>query len=263
MKRTGNTILITGGGSGIGRGLAEAFHAAGNEVIISGRTKSKLDEVVAANPGIHGLTVDMADRKSIADFAETLARKFPQLNVLINNAGVMQNESLKKPLGDIAYETMAINLLGPMQLTSLLLDTLARNDSPVVMTVTSGLAYMPLFMTPSYCASKAAVHSYTQSLRVQLEGSPVEVLELVPPYVQTSLMGSRQANDPNAMPLGDFINEVMEILSQNPTPSEICVKRVAMQRESSYGGKAKYDETFARFTAAMREARASEVAALT
>jgi len=258
MKTTGNTILITGGGSGIGRGLAEAFHALGNHVIIAGRGQSRLDETTDANPGMRSLTVDMADAASIGAFAAQVPQDYPQLNVLINMAGIMKNEKLldqKEPLADMEA-TVATNLLGPIRLTAALLPALLRQPCATVMNVTSGLAFVPLAMTPTYGATKAAIHSYTQSLRYQLQDTMVQVLELVPPYVQTGLMGDRQANDPAAMPLADFIAETMSILTASPEATEICVERVKPLRFAEAGGG--YDGFFKKFNDTMSAARAGE-----
>lgn len=259
MKMTGNTILITGGGSGIGRGLAEAFHALGNQVIISGRRQNVLDEVTAANPGMKALTVDMADGASIQAFAAKVAAENPALNVLVNMAGIMVNENLQtqtEPL-DVMEATVATNLVGPMRLTAALLPTLRNQPNPVVMTVTSGLAYVPLAMTPTYCATKAAIHSYTESLRYQLKDTPVQVIELIPPYVQTTLMGERQASDPNAMPLKDYIDETIALLTDNPDAAEIVVERVKAQRFAAASGN--YDGFYQKFNDAMMAARGAEM----
>ena len=258
MKTTGNTILITGGGSGIGRGLAEAFHALGNHVIIAGRGQSRLDETTDANPGMKSLAVDMADAASIGVFAAQVTQDYPQLNVLINMAGIMKNEKLldqKEPLADMEA-TVATNLLGPIRLTAALLPALLRQPCATVMNVTSGLAFVPLAMTPTYGATKAAIHSYTQSLRYQLQDTSVEVLELIPPYVQTGLMGDRQANDPAAMPLADYISETMSILTNSPEATEICVERVKPLRSAEAGGG--YDGFYKNFNDAMSAARAGE-----
>jgi uncharacterized oxidoreductase len=244
MKTTGNTILITGGGSGIGRGLAEAFHKLGNTVIIAGRRESVLRATVEANPGMEFLTLDTSKAESIAKAAAELKVRFPKLNVLINNAGIMKPENLLDASAgfEAAEETVTTNLLAPMWVTGALLPLLQAQDASVVMTVTSGLAYVPLAMTPTYCATKAAIHSWTQSLRFQLRKTKVEVLELVPPYVQTELMGEHQASDPRAMPLAEFIAEVMEILKTQPEAKEICVKRVHPLRYAAEAGREKYDE---------------------
>ncbi|MES2658566.1 MAG: SDR family oxidoreductase [Verrucomicrobiota bacterium] len=246
MKTTNNTILITGGGSGIGRALAEAFHTLGNQVIISGRSRKTLDETIAANPGMKSLTVDMTDAASIRDFAEKLEGEYPSLNVLINNAGIMRPENLLSADLDTAdaEATILTNLLGPIRLTSALLPLLRKQPHATVMNVTSGLAFIPLAATPTYSATKAAVHSYTESLRHQLRETKVEVLELAPPYVATELMGEQQAADPRAMPLGEFISEVMDILTNKPEATEILVKRVEQLRYSFVGGTEKYTEVF-------------------
>lgn len=256
MKTTDNTILITGGGSGIGRGLAEAFHALGNQVIISGRGQKALDETTAANPGMKSLTVDMTDAASIRSFAARLENEYPSLNVLINNAGIMRGESLLDPKQNSAdaEATIATNLLGPIRLTSALLPLLQKQAAATVMSVSSGLAFVPLALTPTYCATKAAIHSYTQSLRYQLKDTQVEVLELVPPYVQTTLMGDHQARDPRAMPLDEFIAEVMEIIKTQPDATEICVQRVEPLRFAAEAGREKAVQFFQQFNDTMSAA---------
>ncbi len=258
MKTTDNTILITGGGSGIGRGLAEAFHALGNQVIIAGRGQKRLDETTAANPGMKALTADIADADSIRALAAQVTQGYPEFKVLINMAGVMKNEKLRdqaEALDDMEA-TVATNLLGPIRLTAALLPALLKQPRSTVINVSSGLAFVPLAMTPTYCATKAAIHSYTQSLRYQLRDTSVEVLELIPPYVQTGLMGDRQANDPRAMPLDEYLAEVMSILQAEPTPPEICVERVKPLRFAEANGG--YEGFFKTFNDAMSAARAGE-----
>lgn len=255
MKTTGNTILITGGGSGIGRGLAEAFHRLGNQVIIAGRGQKTLDETTTANPGMKSLTLDISDPKSIQSFAAQVTKDYPSLNVLINMAGIMQPEDLlEKPDGlSTAEKTITTNLLGPIRLTSPLLPLLRKQPRATIMNVSSGLAFVPLAMTPTYCATKAAIHSYTQSLRYQLKTTNVEVIELVPPYVQTTLMGDQQADDPKAMPLEEFIDEVMSILKSQPDVQEVCVKKVYPLRFSAEHGQQKYEEFFEQFNDSMHK----------
>src|SRR6266478_2210843 len=208
MKTKDNTILITGGGSGIGHGLAEAFHRLGNQVIIAGRGQKSLDETTAANPGMKSLALNVSDPKSIQSFAAQVTKDYPPLNVLINNAGMMRPENLLEQPNDLsdAETTIATNLLGPIRLTAALLPLLQKQPRATIMNVSSGLAFVPLAMTPTYCTTKAAIHSYTQSLRYQLKATNIEVIELIPPYVATTLMGDQQANDPNAMPLDEFID---------------------------------------------------------
>jgi len=242
MKTTGNTILITGGGSGIGRGLAAAFHTLGNHVIIAGRRKRALDETTAANPGMSSLTLDVEDPANIRSFAAQLAARYPAVNVLINNAGVMRMERLQARQEDLsgAEAIVATNLLGPIRLTAALLPALQKQPYSAVMNVSSGLAFVPLALTPTYCATKAAIHSYTQSLRYQLQGSTTAVLELIPPYVATDLLDG--ASDPRAMPLDVFIAEVMEILKTQPAAVEICVGRVKPLRFAAESGH--FDSVF-------------------
>ncbi len=253
MKITGNTILITGGGSGIGRGLAEAFHKLGNKVIIAGRRKQVLDDTVAANPGMASEILNIEDAASIRSFAQKLTSDFPALNVVINNAGIMRPENLLAPPAEVADAEAIIttNLLGPIRLTAALLPHFLKQPHATIMTVSSGLAFVPLALTPTYCATKAAIHSYTESLRYQLKSTSVEVLELAPPYVQTELMGAGQAADPRAMPLKDYLAETIEILKTQPNATEVLVERVKPLRFAEQNGKEKYDAFFQQFNDAM------------
>ncbi len=237
MKMTGNTILVTGGGTGIGRGLAEAFHNLGNKVIVTGRRKSALDATIAANPGMDAMTLDVADPQSIAAFATNVAGLHPDLNVVIHNAGIMRPENLLATPVEIAdaEATIATNLLGPIRLTAALLPHLRAQKSAAIMTVSSGLAFLPLAMTPTYSATKAAIHSYSQSLRYQLRDTSVRVFEIAPPYVQTELMGAGQASDPRAMPLQEFLDETIALIAKNPAGGEILVERVKPLRFAERG----------------------------
>ena len=251
MKMTGQTVLVTGGGSGIGRALAEAFHGFGNQVIIAGRRREVLEEVTRANPGMKAATLDVQDAAKVEQFAAEIARDYPALSVLINNAGVMKAENLLAQDQAVVEATITTNLLAPIRLTSALLPLLRRQAEATVINVTSGLAYTPLAMAPTYCATKAAMHSYSESLRWQLRQTPVEVLELAPPYVQTELMGPGQAADPRAMPLGEFISEVMSILTNQPEAREILVERVRPLRFAAERGAAGYEEFFRQFNGSM------------
>ncbi len=251
MNMTGNTILITGGGSGIGRALAEAFHKLGNTVVIAGRRQSVLDETTKANPGMKSATLDIESADAIRAFGTKIAKEYPALNVVIHNAGIMRPENLLEQPEDLkdAEATITTNLLGPIRLTAALLPQLKKQPAATIMTVSSGLAYLPMALTPTYCATKAAIHSYSLTLRYQLRGTKIEVLELVPPYVQTELMGSRQANDPRAMPLKDFIEETMKILREQPEAKEILVERVLPLRYAEKSGH--FDQAFQQFNDAM------------
>ena len=249
MQLQANTILITGGGSGIGRALALAFHQAGNTVIIAGRRQDALDAVAAEHPGIHTAVLDIEDGAAIAPFATRLIARFPQLNAVIHNAGIMRPENLRAGGLETAEHTIATNLLGPIRLNDALLPHLLAQSAATIMTVSSGLAFLPLAATPTYSATKAAIHAYTMALRYQLKDSAVEVLELAPPYVQTELMGEQQAVDPRAMPLDEFISEVMALIAAGAEHGEILVERVKPLRHAEAGGD--YHGVFARFNAAM------------
>jgi uncharacterized oxidoreductase len=251
MNLTGNAILITGGGTGIGRGLAEQLHALGNHVVIAGRRQKALDDATAANPGMKSIVLDIQDPAAIRSFAQRLIREFPTLNVLINNAGIMRGEKFLDQQPDLAdaEAIVATNLLGPIRMTAALLPHLSRQPRATILNVSSGLAFVPMAVTPTYCATKAAIHSYTLSLRRQLRGTSIEVLELIPPYVATHLMGG--ADDPMAMPLDEFIAEAMEILKTAPTPQEICVKKVQGLYKAAECGK--FGVMFERLNAAITD----------
>ena len=210
MKLTGNTIFITGGGSGIGRGLAEAFHARGNTVIISGRRRANLDEVVAANPGMAAVEFDIKDPASISAVAARLIADYPDLNVLINNAGIMQVDQAGGPVDDkLLVDTISTNLIGSIRMTSALVEHLKGKDDAIIAYTSSVLGFVPL-AAAVYSATKAAIHSYALSQRFLLKESGVRVLEIAPPWVRTDLMNSREAEE--AMPLDQFIAETMAVL---------------------------------------------------
>lgn len=242
IKITGNTILITGGTSGIGLGLARRFHAEGNKVIIAGRRESLLDKITAEHPGMDAAVLDVSDPTKIARFAEAVIGSHRELNVVINNAGIMLPEDLTEAGHlTVAEATVATNLLGPLRLLAEFVPMLVDRADGVVMNVSSGLAFVPLPVTPTYSATKAAIHSYTQSLRVQLAGTGVQVLELIPPAVQTDLMG--QNDSERAMPLEAFLDEVMDILRNRPEAVEICVDNVMFLRTAEATGR--HDEILA------------------
>lgn len=244
MKLEGNTILITGATSGIGRGLAEAFHKLGNKVIIAGRRQNLIDEITAANPGMEGLQLDVQDAAAVSKFTENVAKKYPQLNVLINNAGIAKFESWSDDKVDLEIVRSIIhtNITSVIQLTAELLPLLRKQKNATMITTTSGLAFVPLTAAPTYSASKAFLHSWLQSVRSQLNGA-VEVLELAPPYVATELGGQAQAEDPRAMPLDEYVAEVISILKSNDTADgEILVERVKSFKQAVTNEK--YGPTF-------------------
>ena len=244
MKTSGNTILITGGGSGIGRGLAEALHALGNQVIIAGRRQHMLDEVTAAHPGMVSVNLDAADPEAIRAASQEITVNYPALNVLINNAGINQVEDLKNPQAGLADAEAIIttNLLGPIRLTAALLPHLQRQSQAAIINVSSGLALVPLPVQPTYSSTKAAIHSYTQSLRVQLQGTSVEVIELIPPGVQTEMTPRNSKVAAYNMPLEAYIEEVMSIVQSQPTPAEVCVENVKFLRFAEANGT--YEQAF-------------------
>lgn len=225
MKRTGNTILITGGGSGIGEALAHRFHDLGNTVIIAGRRQDALDKAVEGRADMHAVTLDVEDPAAIRAFAKTVVDRFPALNVLINNAGIMRRETVDtaRDLAD-AEAMITTNVLGPIRLIDALVDHLVARPDSVIVNVTSGLSFVPLVVAPTYSATKAAVHSYTVALREVLKGR-VEVIELAPPGVQTELTPG-QATRPGYQPLEGFADEVLALFDARPTPAEILVQRV-------------------------------------
>jgi uncharacterized oxidoreductase len=252
MKNSGNTILITGGGSGIGEALAHRFHDAGNVVIIAGRRQDALDAAAAGRPNIHTMTLDVESAEGVADFAARVLASFPALNVLINNAGIMRFEALDhaRDLSD-AEATITTNLLGPIRLTNALIDHLVAQPDAAIVNVTSGLAFIPLVDTPTYNATKAAIHSYTVAMRDALNGK-VEVIELAPPAVQTGLTLGQESRE-GYQPLDEFADEVMALFTQQPTPPEILVQRVAFLRNAEREGR--FDETFQQLNQFARQVR--------
>lgn len=241
MKTTGNTIFMTGGTSGIGLELARRFRDLGNTVIISGRRKDLLDRI-AAEDGIDGIALDVADPDSIAAAFETVTTKYPDLNVVVTMAGIMLAEDLHDPAHLTASEQVVdINLLGTIRTITAFTPHLLKQTDPVIVTVSSGLAFIPLVMTPTYNATKAAVHSYSQSLRIQLADAGVQVIELVPPAVQTGLLNGTP--DPSWMPLDEYVDEAVSLLQQHPDADEILVDRVRFLRDAERENR--YDQTVA------------------
>jgi uncharacterized oxidoreductase len=218
MKMQGNTIFITGGTSGIGKGLAEAFHRLGNQVVISGRREDRLQSISRANPGMKHFGLDVMDRASVQDAARKVIEQFPALNVLVNNSGIQRRHSFSDgaALNDAAMAAeIQTNLLGLIRVTAEFLPHLKKQTGATVLNVSSGLAFIPIPAFPVYCATKAAVHSFTLTLRQQLKNSGVKVIELIPPYVATELGGGvpAPAGALHQMPLDAFIAETMKELA--------------------------------------------------
>jgi len=222
MKLTNNTIFITGGTSGIGHALAEALYKKGNKVIIAGRRRKHLEEITTSNPGMFAIELDMEDPASIESAAKKLIAEHPDLNVLINNAGIMLPDQAGGQQNDAQLmSTLNTNLAGPIRMTSALIEHLKTKDDAVVAYTSSVLAFVPLALTAVYSASKAALHSYVLSQRFMLRDTSVRVLEIAPPWVRTDLMNSREAEQ--AMPLGQFIDETMAVLGTDA--DEILVEQ--------------------------------------
>jgi uncharacterized oxidoreductase len=232
MDINGNTIFIPGSTSGIGEALAIALHHAGNTVIVGGRRQAELDRIAAAHPGIDTVALDTADPASITTAARVVLDRHPDLNVLVTMAGVMRIEdwtSADSGFADSAENVITTNVLGPIRLIAAFIDHLRAQPDSTIMTVSSGLAFAPLRVTPSYNASKAAIHMLSETLRLQLAGTSVRVVELVPPAVQTDLLPG-QRDSSVALPLADFVDEVLSLIGSRPDAEEILVERVKFLR---------------------------------
>lgn len=237
MRINGNTIFIPGATSGIGLALAVRLHEAGNTVIVGGRRTELLAQIAAQHPGIGTVRIDTTDAGSIAAARAEVIARHPELNVLIPMAGIMRLEDWTSPEGvlESAEATVTTNLLGPIRLISAFLPHLLARTDATIMTVSSGLAFAPLRVTPTYNATKAAIHMLSETLRLQLADTSVRMLELVPPSVQTELMPGHQ-EDPYAMPLGQYIDETMSLLEAEPEEGEILVERVNFLRYGEVRG---------------------------
>ncbi|HEY1398337.1 SDR family oxidoreductase [Roseateles sp.] len=246
MKLTGNTLLVTGGTGGIGRALAEALHDRGNRVIVTGRRQELLDEMSAARPGLVGLALDVDDPASLARLKSTLQAQFPDLNVVIANAGISRTEDMTCDdwTADDAEAIVQTNILGVVRVAAAVLPLLKGKADAAFLATSSALAFVPRADFPTYCASKAFLHSWLQSLRHQMRHAPIEVLELSPPYVQTTLTGAQQASDPRAMPLTDYVAEVLQLLEEGRTPrGEVLLDRDLPRRWAERDGR--YETLFA------------------
>lgn len=254
MKPHGNTILITGGGSGIGEALAHRFHDIGNKVIVAGRRADVLEKAIAGRPNMAAMTIDVDSAKGIEDFARRVLADHLELNVLINNAGIMRYEDIGvgRNLED-AEAQIVTNLLGPIRLIDALVDHLVRQPDAAIVNVTSGLAFVPLVATATYSATKAALHSYTVSLREALRDK-VEVIELAPPAVKTDLTpGQRDAA--GYMPLQDFVDETMALFVRQPTPKEVLVDAVKFLRNAE--AESRFDATVTQIGEFVAQSRAA------
>ncbi|WP_315637699.1 MULTISPECIES: SDR family NAD(P)-dependent oxidoreductase [Microbacterium] len=244
MDITGNTIFIPGATSGIGLALALRLQERGNTVIVGGRREDRLAAIAAEHPGLRTVRIDTTDPGSIDEAAAAVLIAHPTLNVLITMAGIMRAEDWTTPAGFLstAEETVTTNILGPIRLIAAFIEHLRAQPAATIMTVSSGLAFAPLKVTPTYNASKAAIHMLSESLRLQLAGTTVAVQELEPPAVRTDLMPGHAENDA-ALPLDAFIDEVMSLIETQPDATEIQVERVKFLRYGEARGD--YDEVVA------------------
>jgi uncharacterized oxidoreductase len=246
MNISNNTIFIAGATSGIGLGLGLRLHAAGNKVIIGGRRAALLAEIAAEHPGIQTVVIDTADPDSITTAAADVLGRFPDLNVLVTMAGIMEPEDVHTAdFLTTAECTVTTNLLGPIRLIAAFTEALAARPHAAIITVSSGLAFVPLPITPTYSATKAAIHSLSRGIRVQLADTSIQVIELIPPAVQTSLMG--QQDSEHAMPLKAYLDETMALLESRPDADEIVVENVKFLRNAESSGN--YDRVLARLSA--------------
>ncbi|WGL50993.1 SDR family NAD(P)-dependent oxidoreductase [Nocardioides sp. BP30] len=242
MRISGNTIFIPGATSGIGLALALALRDKGNTVIVGGRRRNLLDQI-AAEHGLATIAIDTADPASIEAAARQVLADHPELNVLITMAGIMRVEDWTRGgFAEQAAEIVTTNLLGPIRLIDAFLDHLRDRPEATIVTVSSGLAFAPLKVTPTYNATKAAIHLLSESIRLQLAGTGVSVVELEPPAVQTDLLPG-QRESAFAMPLEEFIAEVVELIEHQPDATEIQVERVKFLRYGEARGD--YDQVVA------------------
>ena len=249
MNITGNTIFIPGSTSGIGLALALRLQAKGNTVIVGGRRKELLEQIAAEHPDIDTVQIDTADAASVRSAAGEVLAHHPDLNVVIAMAGIMKIEDWHQPdtFLDSAESVITTNVLGPIRLIAAFIEHMQNQPAATIITVSSGLAFAPLRATPSYNASKAAIHMLTESVRLQLADSTVDLIELVPPSVATDLLPGQRESE-FAMPLDEFVDEVIHLLETEPDANEIQVERVKFLRYGEARGD--YDKVVATLNAA-------------
>jgi uncharacterized oxidoreductase len=244
MNISGNTVFIPGATSGIGLALALALKARGNTVVIGGRRTDLLEKLAAEHPGLGTVRIDTADPASIEEAARDVLGRYPELNVLVTMAGIMRIEDWHRPESFLASAESVVttNLLGPIRLIAAFVEHLQTRPDATIVTVSSGLAFAPLRVTPSYNASKAAIHMLSESLRLQLADTSVKVVELVPPSVRTALLPGQESSD-FAMPLEEFVAETVALIESQPDATEIQVERVKFLRYGEARGD--YDSVVA------------------
>ncbi len=241
MDLTNSTVFVPGATSGIGLALAVALHEQGSTVVVGGRRTALLEQIAAEHPGLDTVRIDTTDPESIASAAKEVLDRHPDLDTLVAMAGIMRTEDWHHPEGflDSAQETITTNVLGPIRLIGAFVEHLRTRPRATIVTVSSGLAFAPLKATPSYDASKAAIHMLSEAVRLQLADTSVDVVELVPPSVATDLVpGHRESA--TAMPLDEYVDEVVDLLRTRPDAHEILVERVKFLRYGEARGD--YDE---------------------
>lgn len=240
MDLSHRTALIVGGTSGIGLGLAHRLARLGSTVVVGGRRPEPVD-------GLESVQVDVTDPASVLRARDEVLAAHPDLDLVVTMSGVMLVEDLLDPAHIAAAEsTVATNLLGTIRVLDAFTPHLVARGAGAFVTVTSGIAFLPFPAMPTYAASKAGVHAYTEALRVQLAGTGVEVTELVPPAVATA---GQETVNPAALPLDAFLDEVLDLLGRTPTPDEILVQGVRMHRWAERDGT--YAELVARRSQAL------------
>jgi uncharacterized oxidoreductase len=249
MNISGNTIFIPGSTSGIGLALAVELQARGNTVIIGGRRADLLEQIAAAHPGLDTVQIDTGDPASITAAAKEVLARHPDLNVLVAMAGIMRIEDWRRPEAFLASAESVIttNVLGPIRLIAAFAEHLQAQSSATIVTVSSGLGFTPLAATPSYNASKAAIHLLSESIRLQYADTRVQVIELVPPSVRTSLLPGQESSE-FAMPLDEFVSQALALFEAEPDAKEIQVERVKFLRYGEARGD--YDQVVATLNAA-------------
>jgi uncharacterized oxidoreductase len=218
LRTKGNTVLITGGTSGLGLGFAEEFIRRGNKVIISGRREKRLQDIKKKNEKIEIFVSDVSFAEQRQKLFETVTDKFPETNILINNAGVQLLADLTRINLDKVNKEVETNFVAPIHLCSLFAEHLKSKKESAIINISSGLAFVPLAFVPVYCATKAAIHSYTMSLRFQLRNTSVKVFEIIPPSVDTELGQERRADKNQThggLPIPDFITEAMDAVDND------------------------------------------------
>lgn len=256
MRLTGNSIVITGAGSGIGLALGAALKDLGN--IVVGVVRSEEQREHAERRGLIAERADLADASSIRALASRVLQNQPDTNILINNAGINAYEDVRAGIDEqLQTDIIVTNLLGYMRMVQAFLPQLLARQPATILNVSSDTAFVPNARTPTYCASKAGIHSYTQSLRYQLAGAGVGVIEIIPPFVQTSLLSAQQAANPHAQPLNSFIEDVLDCLRREPDSAEIVTDRARAMRHAADGGTAQYDAFYKTYNDRVTAARAA------